>query len=1730
MTCFLDISNSKYRSLVKLDNNLTKLSNINVRDTLISFNSDNLFTESIPASIGFAETAHDRINNNIIANEDVVMRIGYYQQVADIRHCLGEGIACIRVKGNNSTEFTIDGTTFVVTNPETEVAPYKIRVNLGATIVDTSNNISIQINRYCTRVKAKAMAEYLLITRAYDNNLSGYVPRQFVMHIPTMPNTLKFSLYTVNSEIYEFIGTRNGEESTDAGYTQHFTISDNYSETIQSLQRAFCRVKKLGFCDYNNTDISIYCSDIVTNMDDFEGILPQDVDELLPNAGTSGLIAVDDINLTLTKFVNLDASEDKSLVAQIATALYETYPSQINGIVFSGKSVNIQSGDFKIDINNFAGCIFYDYVDYEPSLPILNNCAEYLSNSVNNITGCSASVYIDGCSVEVQLDADTIETSSAGISIYRIGTSEYPSSEESPMSMNDIEDYLNNTYDDVDLVVFKSDSSIQASTIELSNITRSFRLYVTTKGYVDIDKDLFKFNHCTSISVTLYKSRWITTNTSHILYFNECNGNLYFENSEFLISDNSGVLYNKECVNFETDVKFCSFLVGSKNTGIQIFSFNNDYSELNTYGNVFDKQYSDGSVTIYAFNGTSGRVSVSEKYFKDVIRGSEVSMTYYTPDYVKVPYAPDPSLITDKKIICGLDVSYNDNVADKDRLREWSFNLTADSIALDVVRERTDITDINGNKRYLDRVYGKSILKIPSATAISVTGNDFFVVNNVRYYFDLDVSLGNINNERLAKVMVAIISKRNGENSCYEVDGNNVNFIVTSKLCDIQFCYRLAQHFHVDESCLTYETHNGIVISGEIDSIGINKPDSPIYQAIYVVDFGSRQKHCTYDEVRYVDSLGNSIEERNYRAGTEDDKFFCQDMIEYIKSSYPRFGDTKFILSGKSNEAQQVASCDLSKAICSDSSNESDCAKLYGNVCLTSTFRGIREVPVFIAETNDIGYLFKLGCYGDAYFTFDNILVATSSSMLVCEERPETSIMINNCVLKSFSGTIITSNVCKLSVFESTLIGFSSPVVYSAGVVKFEANVYGIGNIDTNSINTVVNDFNYRITNASTNCLAPDALSQTFSAGIKIEDFYPRKTVNNPIVNLIPNIYALSISIPTMNMDIGGRYRCNDSYKVSLDAGAIESEAGLVNTEIVSYYVNLSDTEVTNSGDARYISWLDFKNKMESLTEIHKNYLVYLSGYAINAEPLIIDEDVAFYEQASIKFIAEKDCVYEGTSFIDVRCDYANVSVEGLTARVTDSFIKAANYSNVSMIDCFLISKNSESPLTSLVFGDECIVSMLTCSMLLGINVTALSVGSNPTAYCIGCVIQGVSNNAIGIDMSSVTISSRGKLFCNNVSGTNNKCTVSNSALLNVDLCSISDILYSKDSKLLSEEGYEGFAIVPEDLDNEGLVEVFREALALDWNRDIDNNVRKLSLNPLVVENDLDDVYTENRLFCSPGCYNSIAVDSDGVFLDTPNREITCITEIGRTMITKMISNIVRFKIEGFAICSDGYDYNNPVMSIKSEFNIVRERIRITAKTNVFSSVVVKIGTTEFRYGTDFDGNNKKSVMTSLANAINKVHALSGSSMNASVTFGATVVDANNGVIELNKIMPKISDAYADSSSEITFDSTHFNVEVLQHSSDYNPSNCLKNQAYPNSGILNFDSIEYLPMALSMYYRIDRSSWCGGFGSEVVLARVTECPSDNSLVDYVFPLCVCHHGLITKGRDSFVTGRIVLQL
>lgn len=1826
-------------------------SSISVEGTTIDFNDTSLFTENKPTKITFEQIQQERVNGTYLVNENVAFRLGTYQGSERLSK-LTSGLACIRVASNTSTSFSVDGQLFVISNPESNVSE-GILVNLGASPNETAHNIAVQINAWCNRLYATFILNYVFISRRYyDSTINGRVGLQYALTMPgsfdnpQFPAPLSFRVLTTDNKEYIFEGEEDVEYSVEEnpdtsyseGYIVHFNIvAGDYNASFKSLQDAFCNLKILGLCDNNGNEITIYCTDLVDTIDTISdpSVTLTEIARVTP----SDIVEVDGSILTTPRYVNIDGIESKSILAQLATNLIDVYGTDVSNVEFGNNDVAISFQVNEIPaFNNYIGCILYNYEEAIASKPILEDCLYYLYEQLTNIEGVSVNPgnYYTKNGLEVLTDNNDISSSSPGIELYNIGSMAYPSNEDSKMSSKDFVDYVNETYDDIDVIVFQDFDSEQVDSeddneqvdseenslyrqvdvITFSDIRRRITLNIKfADSYPAIYRSFLKFIRCTALDITVSRSRLNIANIADVepnlvlFSFEECSGKFTIDTCEFLVSDMASVFSSNSCSNFELINRFSSYLVSSKENNVNVFSFDNDYITLTTFANIIEKQYSDGSCTFYAFNGTYGKITVMEG-FSDIYRedsNAGIEVTYFNnASFFLWPESEHGergiSFASNKQILCGLD-NNEDVEYDINNLREYSFNPVADSLATlstlenkpNSLKMDNDYIDIFGRPRKLSKFYGKTVISISKVwDTVPITTEDFFVINEERYYFTPEyISLvdGQVDHVTLAKIIVSMLSYNTDIKAYYTDERATYDPSDVTKTCinicgfnNISFSDNIKTEFSITSNSVKYLGHNGVecVVSNDSNSIGLLEAIAPFK---YIVDYGARQMHTDYDAEYYVNTLGDS-ENSLYRQGTKEDMFYCKDMVELIKCSYPRFGNTKFILDGISNSVQSLVPFDLSEGVCGsdDADVKANSAVLYGDVCITSTFHGIREVPVFIADTED--YLFKLGCRGFASFTFDNIMVATTNSLIECKEnRPETSININNCIAKAYNDEydnepvyVVDAQDCSLKIFESTIIGQSSEIVNCNGIYKSEANIFGPGSVqydDTfgtgiSGFNQVVNDHNYQITDASDNPLNTEALDFDVSniENISISDFYLEGVAKNDVINMIANIYELKLTSPTRYLDIGGRYRCKEDVKTSIDCGAIESTEGLIEADTEIFYVSFNDAPVTDHGEATYISWDDFRKKFESLTEIHKNYVVYLSGYGKFPEDyedplhsngelsnaLYIDSEVTFFEQSSLHFIAEKDCVFEGESFIDCHSDYANIIVEGLTVRTYGDFIRALGYeSKVTLLNCFLITKafdeddETVEPYARAILSldeydadNNTPVSMLSCSVLFGYSGDKLfDLNDTPTTYLLGCAIQG-NNNALGIDFNDINVSDKGNIFCYGIDGASSasNCSVASEAILNVDLCTTEDMISSDSSKLLYEDpAYTGFAIVPADVANtdSDFYKVLVEGMSLTWNRDISGNNRKLSLTPLVVDTSLlgstslDTVYKDNALFCSPGCYNSITENVEGVYDGNPNREITCITEIGRTMITKMLGNTLRFKIEGFALCSDGYDYNNPIMSIKSEHDIKREQILVTATVSNFSGVSVRVGNRTLVYGTDFTGSSKKAVIESLVDAINSIKPIENSNMSSSSTFGASIVNATSGTFLLNKIMPAVP-GFEDSPSEIDFDSNYFTTEVVTQSTEYNPNDCLKHQVYPKTGIINFKDIEYLPLAISLYYKIDRTQWFGGFGSEVVLARVTECEDDDTLVGYIFPLCVCHHGLITKGRDSFVVGRIIVQL
>jgi hypothetical protein len=1790
MACVLNLTENKYHFIATLTPELKKESFFKIDSTLypepvvISFNNDSLFTEGSPAKLSFEQLESVRTDNQFLINDKVVLRLSCYEE-GHRDNRISNGLACIVVKTNEDTGFTVDGQPFYICEPTSQNVQ-GVQVNKGSTIIETAYNIASQINRYCTRIYATAISNYVMLSEKYPTSLQGNVRMQCIFRLTSsFPSVFEFKVVTTqkdennNTICYKFEGVINGAESTDIGtpviengeavYTINFTIYEgNYTDSFNSLQRVVSMVKVVGLCDSFETTITLYCSDIVFSIEDYSGSSL----DILRAVNKVNIVTVDGYSLLSPEYVNIDGFEDKSIIAQIASEIYSAYPELINEISFSGRNVFLTAEEENIpEIRNFISCVHYDYEDKVESTPILDSCVSYLVEQLNN-ANIEARKYEEGeYSVEIKrLETETVDASD-DIDINYIGSKEYPSSETSPMSTLDFKKYFEETTGYIDLVVYRGDESVQqAPKMLFENLDRSIDInLIFADKYPEISNTIFAFNNCSNVNINVLRSR-INLIGSELLNFNTCSGKVSIDTCEFLISNSALVIDSNGCNNFELSNKFNSFLVSSK-SAVTIFHFNNDYITLTTFGNVIEKQYDDGSCTFYNFNGSVGRITVNDGS-SDVCRDL---VTYYdNSSFFRWP-KNNKTLTSDRKILCGIDDTFSGT--DKQLVREWSFNPVADSMATmctkhymeDNIRPGTmnvnnSLTDIFGRPRKLSKFYGNSTFTINNNGSAQLTENDFISIDGSRYYFteylDLESPHGNpyggengdgVNNEELAKICANVILYKANINAYAIYFGMLARAtLVVCGFHEIKLSSNLANFFDITDDSITYIPHNARITEAAEHKYDIEfKPSqvlSPEFSATkYIIDYGARQMHTDYDCEFYVDTTGDSFESDNikYREGTEEDKFFCKDMMDMVNASYPRFGNTKFILYGVATEPQVLSSFDLTTGICS-SDDPTNWAVMYGDVTMTSTFRGLREVPVFIADTDSDNYLFKIGCVGNASFTFDNIMVVTTNTLTECElDKPETIISINNGIAKSLAGKVINANNCPLKIFESTIIGQDTNVIECLAALKFEANVYGLGSLnyhyeDNKYYNAFINDTkiaetNYRIHDASDNCLQNEAIDFTDISNADILDFELNNDDDNGAVNLIPNVYSLTLYNPTSYMDIGGRYRCKENEKTSIDAGAIEKN--LVDADTTIYYVNLSNAPVTDHGNATYISWEDFRNKIEALDEIKNNYEIHLSGYANGVNPLVIGENVAFYEQACLHFIADKDCIFEGETFLDVKCNYANIIIEGLTSKTIDSFIKSTgSSSNILMVNCFNIFKYIDNPpiisRVLYVFENVESVNMLSCSMMVSNNDdTFFSYSGTKNLCCIACCAQGIDlKNDFGYSLNNIIVSNKGKLYCNNINNVSgDTCIEASEAILDISLCSDDKPLTSESSKLLYEEDYIGFAIIKNDIENSDLYPILKEGMSLSWNRDIDYNPRPLTLTPIEVDSEnLDTVYFDNKLYCSPGCYNSITENESGFYSDNPNREITCITEIGRTMITKMLSNIVRFKIEGFAICSDGYDFINPVMSIKSEYGIKRENIKITATANNYTGVSVKIGSVSI----PCEGTSKREVVENLVKSINKISPVANSDMDSSLRFGAYIEDINEGTFIITKIMPAISDFYSDDNDGLEFDPDYFTTEVINPSSEYNPDDCIKNQAFPDSGIMSFTDIEYLPLALSLYYKIDRTQWYGGFGREVVLARVTECAENPNLVNYVFPLCICDHGLITKGRDSFVTGRIIIQL
>lgn len=1738
MRNFVDLSNTNTRKrMVTLLPSLTQNDSITISgyQPFRFSNYSGCFTQYVPATCSVTKVSEVSANDSIVISDNAVFRLGYYSSLNRAQQLTKEGVGCIIVNNTDQAAiFHVDGLKFrVATSNDPSIQAYLVNMVSGST-VRTAANIAAEISQYCPNVYAYSKENCVVIKSRYENSpVCGNVPAISEVTLTGNVST------NVNIQIgntgysWTFICSVDGESGIDTNAkTITFAKGSSYAETLNNFQNAintYASTTKLCFAktylDNGVMRLLVYLCDVsysITTTSPFS----VNSTKFPSNVPFVSIITIDSVNDTLKTVPMFNLySNVADVTMQMAACLLANDSTQ------SISKIDIEENGFLVNIyqtktfnmTSYSSFIYCSSEDAQPVTAILSNCLNSLYADMRS-RGLNVSVYGVN-SLKVAVNSPSFSCTD-NVMIESIGSDGYSSSYEDPMGIQDFITLLQDV-SEVEVSFLRTDTSASFSKIQ---ITKDINMNIIGTGDIlKLDSPLLEFQRFSNVNVKNFQLDWNGNGTDAVFDFESCQGNLSIINSEVCFRRTGHFVKTNYCLNFNISNKNSSYLLNNTTQSLlYMFNIVNSSVNLVSKDNVIDVPSSTEGV----FYNKDNSYANTNGTGKDLIRKNSASFDYSRTNNQADSMNVEPFVYgmaeSYSKLLCGIDSASNELLA-------WSFNLTCNSAALNFDYDTSAPDDIFGRKRGFNSAVGKHILSFSNESFSAISDDNYVVIGGTRFYFakgyktHSDIS----NTLKLVKAIVECVSYTSNYKIEYaEVSSGGAvtayDLIIYGDIVSVDVSYNIRE----------------LVISNTKEIIG-NIDDNSI-RYLNCIDAGSRQKHTQYDSVFYVDTSIDSSGTTKARKGTEDDMFSCLDMINWCKSFYPRFGNTTFIL--KSVEQENVSNADLTTCFASDGEVGSEVyAVMYGDVIIKSTMQGLRAVPSLKYFGNSSTPMFKVGCYGAPNLIFENIALASNYQIIDADSNYSVfGIEFRNCILKNYSNHyIVDYKQSQFKAVESTILNAngsnSSIAIEGDGITKIEATIFGVGKLQLSSdaFNSPILSYIYQIdTSASSasaasygsncvvgpNCLKAEALSNTQGDFDDIKNFALNESLqNNAAIDFIPTTYNLILSNPDAMFDIGGRYRYNEVSKVSLDVGAIESEAGLVEPTSEVYYVSLGNTsEMKYAGRADYIAWEDFKNIIESITSFDKIYKVYLSGYGVGKEGIVINASAAFNEQARLEFYGERNCVFEGNSLLKANCKYSKVVVSGLITRTSETFIKLAKDSELWMTNCLAISTPYDSGYTFDV--NDCSVKLYSCSIQTCENHSVFNVTGTLDLTMFGCVAQGMTDSSFGYD-GTITTSYEGGLAYHNLTNITSDTSQAQSfeqELINPEVIT-KETLTSKDAELVTDPFTDRFALYYSDISNGTLKKLFEEGLKFNWITDIDGNIRALDIHSKKFSDNTQqkDFLTRNSLFTSYGCFDSKATDSDKYFDSNPNREITCVTEIGRTMITRMLSDTVRFKIEGFAICSDGYDYNNPVLASKIKVD-TRTVIRYAVQAALVSAASATITIGDFVLNKeDFEGADIKETTINLVSAINTIKYVEGELAKSSI-FAASIINAYAGEFEVERLMPGTNsdELICSVTNGLTKISTVSPTENVQYD---------KYQVLPKNEFNVFEHIEYLPLAIAMYYRIEREVWSGAFGSEVVYARVVE--SDNeSEVNMLFPICVCHHGLITKGHDSFLVGRIILQI
>ena len=566
-------------------------------------------------------------------------------------------------------------------------------------------------------------------------------------------------------------------------------------------------------------------------------------------------------------------------------------------------------------------------------------------------------------------------------------------------------------------------------------------------------------------------------------------------------------------------------------------------------------------------------------------------------------------------------------------------------------------------------------------------------------------------------------------------------------------------------------------------------------------------------------------------------------------------------------------------------------------------------------------------------------------------------------------------------------------------------------------------------------------------------------------ISLIDNVSNLYDPYTSIT-DIIGNYRCSENVKDSLDCGAYERN--VVEGKALNFIVNLDSKNTGNGGVYAPCSLEEVYEKINQLSRIDVPIYIELNGYCFDVPKFDLDKE--FTDNGSINFIGNVDtiidCVSEDNEVFNINGENATISFSNLIIR---KCLFKGNLKKLVFSSCALVNTTEETLITC---DSDCYFYGCT----LQSNDQAIC---SSNSYVIGCSAQAKSSVTL---FSSVNISSGNVYYNGSIpSGVSFNSEIMGDA---IDAEVLNYRLFE-----LTESSAKGLVSIS------NFNDLYEDAESYNYNEDIRGFYR----------------FDENQNTDS-GCYDSLGTNDVTSFDEKPNGQFTILTDEGSSLITRMLLGKLRFKIVGFALGKGGYSKRNPIASvpITNDSLGIKAEYTISLSSNSLSNDDgIIIGNVEIRAITDFEVKDSiENTLKSLVECINKNNALffAESLSTSSIKITALMIGEYNGVV--SNIGNKFSVI-----QNVIGTGSNYGVNIF----------------YPSYGYAQFEDIEHIPFALSLFTRIERKSFESALGEMIIYAKVVESELANEK-DKLIPFALIRHGLITKDKDTLLVRRVIVQI